>query len=168
MGKLPEFTWDEVSGMTTCTIILDDFLQGFGIAECADQDRDVISQRTGEYIAELRAQINLLQNYKNRELYPGLKALLHLKSTMTNSKLHNPDSYESKRLNIEIKNLRKDIADIQGAIKETKQTLYDYINAKENMYQRQRAGDHEGFKDTDTEMLQRDIDAYRWVQRNDS
>lgn len=168
MSKLPEFMWNEETGTCTCGIYLDDFLQGFGIAECADQDRDVMSQRTGEHIAELRAQINLLQNYKNRELHPGLKALKHLKSTMINSKSYNPDSYESKRLNVEIKNFQKDILDIQAAIESLKQDLYEYINLKEEIYQRQRRGDRDGFKEEDTDTLLKDIKAYEWLQRDDN
>ncbi len=161
MGKKPEFMWDEETGMCSCAIVLDDFIQGYGIAECHPQDIDVKSQRTGEHIAELRATINLLQNYKNRELHPGLKALKHVKGTMINSKHHNPDNYESKRLNVEIKNYQKDINDINEMINAYKQELYGYINKKEVMYQRQRAKDTAGFKDEDTEMLMKDIEIYR-------
>ena len=168
MGKQPEFTWNEETGVCSCAIILDDFMQGFGIAECHPQDRDMISRRTGEHIAELRAQINLLQNYKNRELRPGLKALLHLKGTMVKSAQYNPDSYESKRLNVEIKNYRKDIEDIECGIQAAKHDLYDYINVKEQMYQRIRKDDHEGYKDEDTEMLLKDIEVYERIARDDS
>ena len=168
MGKQPEFTYDEMSGICGCSIILDDFLQGFGIAQCAEQDRDVISQKTGMHIAERRAQINLLQNYKNRELHPGLKALLHLQGTMVNSKHYNPKSYEAKRLNREIKNLRAEIKDINKAIWIAKQELYEYINIKETLAQRYRAGDHEGYKDSDSEMLQKDINVYEKVIGNDN
>lgn len=168
MSKQPDFIWNEETGLCSCIIYLNDFLQGYGIAECAEQDIDVKSQRTGEHIAELRAQINLLQNYKNRELWPGLKVLQHLKSTMVNSKQYNPDSYESKRLNIEIKNLQKDIKDIQEAISAVKATLYNYITTKEEMYQRQRKGDRQGFQDADTETLLKDINVYEKVINNDS
>ncbi len=163
MGKQPEFTYDEASGITSCAIILDDFLYGFGIAECADEDRDVMSARTGRQIAELRAQINLLQNYKNRELHPGLKALLHLKGTMVNSKKYNPKSYEAKRLEKEIKHFQEDIKDINAAIEVQKEILQDYIKAKDLISERIRSGDHEGYKDEDSEMLQNDIEVYERV-----
>ena len=163
MGKQPEFTWDETSGICGCSIILDDLMYGFGIAQCAEEDKDVISERTGMHIAERRAQINLLQNYKNRELIPGLKALLHLKSTMVNSNNYNPKSYEAKRLDKEIKHYQQDIEDIRIAIEGAKQNLYDYINIKEKLYKRIRANDHEGYKDEDSEMLQKDIDAYERI-----
>lgn len=163
MGKQPEFTYDETSGITSCAIVLDDFLQGFGIAECADEDRDVMSARTGRQIAELRAQINLLQNYKNRELHPGLKALLHLKGTMVNSKKYNPKSYEAKRLEKEIKHFQEDIKDISAAIEVQKEILQDYIKAKDLISERIRSGDHAGYKDEDSEMLQNDIEVYERV-----
>ena len=168
MGKQPIFDWNEGSGICTCIIYLNDFLQGYGIAQCHAQDFDVKSKRTGEQIAELRAQINLLQNYKNRELRPGLKALLHLKGTMIKSAHYNPDSYESKRLNIEIKNFKKDIEDIEEAIQGAKEQLYKYINLKEEMYQRIRRGDRDGYKEEDTETLLKDISVYERVIKNDS
>ena len=168
MGKRPIFEWNEETGICTCIIYLDDLLQGFGIAQCHPQDNDVKSQRTGEHIAELRAQISLLQNYKNHELRPGLKALKHLKGTMVNSSCYNPDSYESKRLNVEIKNYQKDIADINEGILAAKKELYHYINTKEEMYQRQRKGDHDGYKDEDTNMLMNDIGVYEKVVKNDT
>ena len=160
MTHQPEFTYDETSGICGCSIFLDDFLQGFGIAQCAEQDRDMISEKTGMHIAELRAQINLLQNYKNRELHPELKAYKHLLGTMVNSPRYNPNSYEAKRLNKEIKNVEKAIAEINEAINSAKLDLYSYINTKEHIYQRIRANDHEGYKDEDTEMLLKDIGVY--------
>ena len=163
MSKKPQFTWDEESGICSCAIILDDILHGFGIAQCAPEDNDVISERVGMHIAELRAQINLLQNFKNYELRPGLKVLKHLRSTMINSKQHDSESYERKRLNIEIRNTEKDIADINNAINQVKQNLYDYINLQERITQRIRSGDNSGYKDEDSEMLQKDIDIYEKV-----
>lgn len=168
MSKQPEFTWDEVSGICSCAIILDDYMHGFGIAQCADKDRDMLSERTGSHIAEMRARINLLQCYKNNELRPGLKALEHLKSTMIQSKKHNPESYERKRLNIEIRNMQKDIADIQTAIEAAKQELYSYINTKEILHQRFRQNDHEGYHDSDSETLQKDIDLYNRIKADNN
>ena len=160
MAHQPEFTYDETSGICGCSIFIDDFLQGFGIAQCADQDRDMISEKTGMHIAEMRAQINLLQNYKNRELHPELKAYKHLLGTMVNSPRYNPNSYEAKRLNREIRNVEKAIAEINEAINSAKLDLYSYINTKEYIYQRIRANDHEGYKDEDTETLLKDIGVY--------
>ena len=47
MGRQPIYEWDEKAGLATCCIWLDDFLQGYGIAQCAEKDRDMISERTG-------------------------------------------------------------------------------------------------------------------------
>ena len=163
MSKQPIYEWDETSGIASCSIWIDDILYGFGMAECADADRDMISERTGSRIAELRAQIDILQHYKNYELRPGLKALLHLKGTMTLSSKYNPESYEAKRLNKEINNFKKDIIDTNKAIQLTKQQLYNYIKKKEILYQRIRAKDHEGYKDEDSETLQKDIALYERV-----
>ena len=168
MGKKPEFTWDETSGICSCAIVLDDILHGFGIAQCADEDKDIFNERVGMHIAELRAQINLLQNYKNYELRPGLKALLHLKGTMIRSKKYNADSYESKRLNVEIKNFRKDIEDINDAITAAKQNLYEYINIHEKLAKRIRENDHKGYDEADTERIVKEIEFFEKVINNDS
>ena len=160
MAKQPIYEWDEESGLATCCIWLDDFLQGYGVAQCADRDKDMKSERTGLYIAELRAQINILQNYKNRELRPQLKILKHLKGTMQISTRYNPDSYEAKRLNKEIKNIEKDINFIQDKIDIIKQQLKDYMSAKEKLFKRIREKDFEGYKDEDSEMLLKDIEVY--------
>lgn len=133
------------------------------MAECAEQDRDVISERTGMHIAEMRAQINLLQNYKNHELYPELKAYKHLLGTMIKSPRYNPKSYEAKRLNREIFNVKKTLKEINEAIDIAKKQLYEYINTKEILYQRIRTNDHEGYKDEDSEMLQKDIEVYEKI-----
>ena len=86
---------------------------------------------------------------------------------MINSHNYNPKSYEAKRLDKEIKHYQQDIKDIQIAIEGAKRNLYDYINIKEKLYKRIRANDHEGYKDEDSEMLQKDIDIYERIT-NDS
>lgn len=168
MGKKPEFLWDETTGVCSCQIVIDDFLYGFGMAECAPEDKDMISERTGARIAEIRAQINLLQNYKNRELYPKLKGLKHLKATMVNSSRFNPDSYEAKRLDKEIKNIELEISDIYDAILYSKQHLYNYINDKEKLYQRIRSKSIKPYKEEDTERIDHMIDFYDKVLKDDS
>ena len=127
----------------------------------------MINEKTGMHIAEKRAQINLLQNYKNRELHPELKAYKHLLGTMVNSPRYNPNSYEAKRLNKEIKNVEKTIVEINCAIDRAKQDLYSYINTKEVMYQHIRENDHEGYKDEDSEMLLHDIGVYEKIKNAD-
>jgi len=82
---------------------------------------------------------------------------------MINSKKYNPKSYEAKRLEKEIKHFQEDIKDISAAIEVQKETLRDYINAKDLIAKRIRSGDHEGYKDEDSEMLQNDIDVYERV-----
>ena len=160
MKKQPIYEWDEKAGLATCCIWLDDFLHGYGIAQCAEKDRDMISERTGSQIAKMRAQIDMLQNYKNRELRPGLKALVHLKGTMQISTRYNPDSYEAKRLDKEIKNIKEEIVAIQSQINSIKKQLQEYIRLKGIMFERIRNNDHEGYKDTDTETLMKDIEVF--------
>ena len=47
MKNKPKFIWNKDTGLCSCSIIINDFLAGYGIAECAPQDMDMLSERTG-------------------------------------------------------------------------------------------------------------------------
>ena len=166
MSKKVDFTWDETSGICGCSIFLTDLLHGYGIAQCADQDKDVISERTGMAIAEFRAQINILQNYKNNVLRPSLDALKHLMSTMVQSPKFNPTSYEAKRIEKEMNNYRQEIDDINSTINSVKANLYDYINFHEEVTQKIRKNEHKGYTDEESERLVHEIDFFEKVMGN--
>ena len=108
---------------------------GTGSAMCHPKDEDVASERTGLKIAEDRAIIQYLQNYKASYLRPSLKALKHVYSTMSHSTHFNPHSYEAKRLRKEIKNIEKEINKTSCAIENIKIRLKDYINDKDKIAQ---------------------------------
>ena len=167
MSHKRDFSYDETSGICSCIIRLSDLLLGFGIAQCAEQDKDIMSERTGQHIAEIRAQISLLQNFKNHVLRPGLDALVHLRSTMIQSPKFNPESYEAKRLEAEIKNHHKDIAEINDAIEGVKAGLYDYINMHEEIAQKIRQKQISGYKEEDSERIVNMINFYDKVIKND-
>lgn len=136
-----ETTWNEACGSAHC-IITDNSngveIMGTGSAYCHPNDEDFISQRTGEFIAQTRAEINILQKKRNYDLKPGLMALKHLHATMKHSGSYNPTSYESKRLMKEIKNKQEEIYQINCAIEDMRQMLKQYLDTKEKMYQDKR------------------------------
>lgn len=73
---------------------------------------------------------------------------------------YNPDSYEAKRLDKEIKNKEEEIIAIQSKIDHIKEQLQEYMRLKGIMFERIRNKDHKGYKDTDTEMLMKDIEVF--------
>lgn len=120
------------NGEANC-IIEEHNIIGVGNAICHPEDSDVASEKTGLYIAELRAIIHFLQNKKATKLKPALTALKHLYATMNHSKQFNPHSYEAKRIRKEIKNLEKEINQINCSIALIHNQLREYINDKDKM-----------------------------------
>lgn len=120
------------NGKANC-IIEEHNIIGVGNATCHPEDNDVASEKTGLYIAELRATIHFLQNKKATKLKPALTALKHLYATMNHSKQFNPYSYEAKRIRKEIKNLEKEINQINCSIALIHNQLREYINDKDKM-----------------------------------
>lgn len=132
------YDWNEELGLSQC-VITDSknniAFNGYGSARCHEDDKDMQSQMTGEYIATCRAQIDALRQKRDYDLKSGLMALKHLKATMIHSKKYNPDSYEAKRLNKEIKNLEKEINYINDTIYDLQNGLKIYLENKEALYQ---------------------------------
>lgn len=120
------------NGEANC-IIEEHNIIGVGNAICHPEDSDVASEKTGLYIAELRATIHFLQNKKATKLKPALTALKHLYATMNHSKQFNFHSYEAKRIRKEIKNLEKEINQINCSIALIHNRLKEYINDKDKM-----------------------------------
>lgn len=135
--------WNNELGLAQC-IITDKSngitFKGYGKAQCHDEDEDFKSHMTGMYIATCRAQIDILRQKRDYDMKPGLMALKHLQSTMINSKLYNPTSYESQRLTSEIMNMEKEIEYLNSNIQDLKEGLKIYLEHKEALYQNLRKG----------------------------
>ena len=128
------YNYDKETLKSSC-IIEDGNIIGIGDAYCHPNDNDMASERTGMHIAENRAYIKYLQNYKTCQLRPALIALKHVYSTMCHSTHFNPHSYEAKRLRKEIKNLEQEINKVSCSIENTKIRLKEYIDNKDKMAQ---------------------------------
>jgi hypothetical protein len=107
-----------------------------GRAVCHDDDMEFASEYTGCSIAEMRAEIERLQDIKNNEIKPGLKSLKHLESCIVENKNFNPKSYEFRLLRRQIRKFENDLTTINKNIAETKNYLKDYILAKEKINQK--------------------------------
>lgn len=126
------YNWDPDTLKASCIIENKDII-GIGNAICHSDDKDVASEKTGMRIAENRAYIHYLQNYKTTYLRPRLTALKHVYETMRHSKQFNPHSYEAKRLRKEIKNIEKEINKISCSIENIKIANRNYINDKSKL-----------------------------------
>lgn len=138
MYKEPYFDWDEETGTALC--LLEDKQNCFvGYATCHEDDRDMCSKRTGCEIALYRAEIDYFQHVRDNELMPSIKALRQLYYSMNKSKYFNQKSYETKMLQRQIRLLEEDLATIKQMLTETRRKLKQYIDDKENVYQKIRA-----------------------------
>ena len=147
------YDYDKETLKASCVIEKNNII-GIGNAFCHPKDIDIVSERTGMRIAEDRAYIHYLQNYKASQLKPALTALKHVYATMQHSKHFNPHSYEAKRLRKEIKNIEKEINEISCSIENIKIRIKEYIDDKEKMaeFYRTKMKIKEGQKDGDSNL----------------
>lgn len=133
MSKKPSTSWDEELGIATCTIYYknEEFL---GSAICADEDRDMMSEKTGLAIAESRAYILYLQYRRNVEIKNELRGLNQLYYTMKHSTHFNPDSYEARSLMRQIKIRETDMETLRQLINIERNTLTTFIIKKDKFY----------------------------------
>ena len=110
-----------------------------GEAKCHEQDNDFKSEKTGLQIAEIRANIKLLQFRRDTEIKPQIKILKHLLHNIQSSQYHNPKVYESIMIKKQLKALNADLNEINGIIHDEKKYLKDYIDKKDDFYNKIRA-----------------------------
>ena len=138
MKKIVEFEFDADSGVTTCFITRGTKVY-YGTAVCHPEDRDMLSEYTGTEIAHTRARIDMLQDIRDNEIIPSLKALEHLESCIVTSQNYDRKAYESRMLRRQIHKLKDDLATIRNTIADERKFLKDYVAAKEKIYNRLRA-----------------------------
>lgn len=132
------FIWEPEIKSATCKIYYNK--QTFiGTAFCHSADEDFCSEKTGSYIAELRADIKLLQYLRDCEYKPAYKALNHLYSSMKTNKNFNENSYESKRIRRELHRIKNLLAATTNELAELRLTLRVYIKTKDEFYNKIRA-----------------------------
>ena len=73
--KEPIFDYNEESGTTTCYIEDKEGRTFIGLANCHEDDRDMMNYLTGCEIAFRRAKIKQLQCIRDTDLKPRLAAL---------------------------------------------------------------------------------------------
>lgn len=138
MRKEPFFDWDEQEGRALCIIENEKGQVFVGTALCHEDDRDMMSRRTGEEIAYRRAKIENLRSIRN-ELKIALQALNQTYYSMNTSKHFNPKSYENKMLQRQIRAKTFDLTTIKEMLATEEQNLRTLLNEKDNFYNKIRA-----------------------------
>ena len=106
----------------------------------SEDDYDMKSERTGYSIAEIRANIQKLTWIRDYEILPAYNNFKHFYNCLINSPKSNKESYEIKRVYKEFKRLEYELKEIRKAIKDEREYVRNYINKKEELYQRLRKG----------------------------
>lgn len=136
--------WDAEHGIARCVLSYTTsagiVLQGIGIAECAPEDIEFMSELTGGIIAEYRAEIDLFKKINMYEIKPAIMALKHVYCTMQHSKKYNPKSYEAIRLKKELAHLMDELEENKTIITNIKNDLAAYIRDKDKTYKKLKEG----------------------------
>lgn len=134
----PTFEWVEELGQTTC--IIED-KQGhifIGTATCHDDDQDMKSRRTGEEIAYRRARIEQMRHIREN-VKLELQALKQLYYSMKHSTRFNPNSYENKMLQRQIRGKTFDLDTIKEMLATERENLKNMLQEKDKFYNQVRA-----------------------------
>ena len=152
MKQKPIFNWDPEEGVASCIIKYKN--QTFcGVAMCHEEDKDMMSEKTGMEIAYRRATIDYLKYVRDMELKPALKALKQLYYTMKHSTHFNPKSYENSKLQRHIRMYEFDLETINELIADERKNLKDYIDKKDEFYKKTRISRQIRQAETSKELL---------------
>lgn len=127
--------WDAEKGLATCTLIAPDGTVITKTAQCAECDRDMMSEKTGCTIAQMRATIALSKHIRDYIIKPELYILKRFLHSIDQSPKFNPDSYEAHTLQHRIQQTEQDLAEIRELIDMQRIELASYLKGKERFYQ---------------------------------
>lgn len=123
------------NGITICTLRDKSNNVVHGYAYC-HPDEPQPSERVGEYIATIRAEIKYYKLIRKIELRPQMKALGHVYACIknTNSKLYDGDSPEAQLIWRQYNRLREDCEVIGELITELQNALNNYLADREKYF----------------------------------
>ena len=145
MKYQPEFTWNEMTGESTCVLTDDKNRVFVGTAQCHPNDYDMASERTGCELAFRRAKLEYFRTIRDAELKPALAALEHLYASMVHSTHFEANSYEARTIRKHIHQIKFDLTTIKEMIASEYQGITDYIKGKDKVYQRIRNKNQDNF-----------------------
>ena len=120
-------------GTTICTLRDKNNNIVHGYAFCHPDEN--YSERVGDYIATMRAEIKYYKLINRIELKPQIKALRHLLSCYKNtgSKIYNINSPEIKLIENQVKMMVDDYEAVKDLIKELEKALKEYLKNRNNL-----------------------------------
>ena len=136
MKHEPQFYFNPDEGSSLC-VITTKTKTYIGTAQCAEVDKDMMSEKTGCEIAYHRAIIHSLED-KLSDLKNELAGLRKYYYTVNQSKYYDENAYMAKMLQRQIKYREDDIEDIKILISEEKTYLKQYMVAKAEFYKKIR------------------------------
>lgn len=139
----PIYEWDPETGVSMC-IIINGNKTHIGIAKCRPEDRDMMGEKTGCTIAEMRAEIDYLKSVRDDDIKPTLQAYKTLYYSINQSKRFNPDSYETHMLMKKIAHYTADLELINGMIDNARNDLATYIDQKAKTWEKIRKNRQKG------------------------
>lgn len=137
MKNTTRHSWNPETGVATYTILYDG-REFTGTARCHPEDEDMKNEYAGLTIAENRALIALGRHIRSNELRPQLKILKHLYATMAQRKNFSKQEPNAKLVWRQIKMIETDIIEVSKTIAILQTNLIEYINSKENFYNKVR------------------------------
>ena len=136
MKREPRFYFNPENGSSLC--VLSTKSKTFvGTAQCADSDRDMMSEKTGCEIAYHRATIRALEDHLE-ELKLELSGLKKYFYSVNQSKYYNPESYMAQMLISQMQQRSDDILITKNMIIEEKAFLKKYMSDKAEFYKKIR------------------------------
>lgn len=143
VGKQPQPKNGDVTfmyntdGLTRCDMYYDG--QYFtGYAKCLPRDMDMVSERTGCTLSEIKANIKRLKYMRNKAR-EQVKPLELFQKRLECCKNYDTNSFEARRLRKEIWLYKSEITEITNAINDEEAYLKKYIAEKDDLYTRIRA-----------------------------
>ena len=127
------------NGTTICTLRDKANNVVYGYAQCHPED--VYSDRVGEYIATMRAEIKYYKLISRIELEPQIKTLRHLLSCIKNtgSRVYNPEAPEVKLIERQLRMAIDDRDSIRELTKELERALGEYFKNREKLIGQNKA-----------------------------
>lgn len=116
------FNWNPQSGVATCILTYKN-ITFKGEAMCHPDDLDFLSQYTGSYIAELRAEIKMWQHIRLNNIKSKIDILKCLLANLDYSTKTNIHSYEYKMIKKQKEELQKELQEVDNIIKDLKESL---------------------------------------------
>ena len=135
--KQPVYEWDENTGYAGCTYTDKYGRTSCGIAMCHKDDRDVMSWRNGQTIAEYRARIAYAKTKRNDERI-ALEALNRLYYGVKQSKHYNPKGYMETMLRRQIEQRTESYAEMKQYVKRLKADFRIYMTKMKELNQKYR------------------------------